>query len=53
MSIASISNFGWFESSGLGSISVFGWFIDGGIPGVVPKGIFVGMDGIFDEGIWY
>jgi hypothetical protein len=43
-----ISTYGWFGVNGLTSISTYGWF-----NGLAGKGIFVGMDGIFDEGVYF
>jgi hypothetical protein len=43
-----ISTYGWFGVYDLVTISTYGWF-----SGIRGKGIFVGMDGIFDEGVWF
>ena len=43
-----IATYGWFGTSNLATVSTYGWFT-----GITGKGIFIGMDGIFDEGIFY
>ena len=51
--LESISTYGWLgDSTGLESMSTYGWWLDFEIL-VSTKGIFKGMDGIFDEGIWF
>lgn len=52
--LESISTWGWFgdTAGAIQAIGTYGWFEDFEIP-VATKGIFVEMDGIFDEGVWF
>jgi hypothetical protein len=51
--LESISTYGWFgNAAGLEAIGTYGWFFDE-TAAETAKGIFVEMDGIFDEGIWF
>jgi hypothetical protein len=51
--LESIATWGWLgESTGLQSISTYGWWLDFEIE-PASKGLFVEMDGLFDEGVWF
>lgn len=40
------------DATALTSISTYGWYLEFEIQAAT-KGIFIEMDGIFDEGIWF
>jgi len=51
--LTSISTWGWFgNTSGPIAIATYGWYLDFEVAPAT-KGIFVEMDGIFDEGVWF
>lgn len=52
--LESVSTYGWFgeDLTGLESMATYGWYLDFDVS-VATKGIFVEMDGIFEEGIWF
>lgn len=46
--LTEVATYGWFGVGSFLSISTYGWYTE-----ELNKGIFVCMEGIFDEGIWY